>query len=97
MKSTSNSASTIAQTKFVQIFFRNDVHLSDFWSKESSGPLLSGCFTVDGFVSLFTTIHAEIIVEAVLALFGGKFSSFLKQGMALSLGGVNFCVTVFRR
>ena len=97
MESTSNSASIITQTKFVQVFFQDRVHLSDLGSKGSSGPLLSGGFTVDGFMPLFTAIHTKVIVEAVLSLFRGKFPTFLKRGTALSLGGVYFCVTVFRR
>jgi len=97
MESTSNSASTITQAKFVQVVFWDGVHLSDFWSKGSSGPLLPRCFTIDGFMPLFTAIHTEVVVKAVLSLFRGEFPMFLKQGMALSLGGVNFCVTVFRR
>ena len=97
MESTSNSASTIAQAKFVQVFFRDCVNLSDLGCKGSSGPLLPGGFTVDGFVSLFTAVHTKIVVEAVLALFLGEFSSFLKRRSALSLGSVNYCVTVFRR
>jgi len=97
MEGTSNSASTITQTKFVQVFFWDGVHLLDLQSKGSSGLLLSGGFTVDGFVPLFTAIHAEVIVKAVLALFRSKFPTFLEWGTALSLGGVNFYVTVFHR
>ena len=97
MESTSNSASAITQTKFVQVFFRDGVHLSDFQSKGGSGPLLSRGFTVDGFVPLFTTVHTEIVVKVVLLLFRGKFPTFFKWGMTLSLGGINFCVTVFHR
>jgi len=97
MESTSNSTSAITQTKFVQVIFGDCVQLSDLWSKGSSGPLLSRCFTVDGFVPLFTAIHAEVIIKAVLTLLGGEFTTFLKWGTTLSLGSVNFCVTVFCR
>ena len=97
MESTSNSTSTITQTKFVQVVFWDCVQLLDLWSKGSSGPLLSGCFTVDGFVPLFTAIHAEVIIEAVLALLRGEFTTFLEWGMMLSLGSINFCITVFCR
>jgi len=97
VEGTSNSASTITQTEFVHVFFWNSVHLLDFQSKGSPGPLLSGGFTVDGFMALFTAIHTEVIVEAVLSLFWGEFPIFLKWGMTLSLGGVNFCITVFCR
>jgi len=97
MESMSNSASTIIQTEFVQIFFWDSVYLSDFWRKGSPGSLLSGGLAINGFVSLFTAIHAEVIVKAVLVLFRGKFPMSLKWGPALSLGSVNFCITVFRR
>jgi len=97
IEGTSNSASTVTQTKFVQIFFWDSVHLLDFQSKGSPGSLLSGGLTVDGFVPLFTPIHTKVVVKVVLLLFWGEFPTFLKQGMALSLGGVNFCVTVFCR
>jgi len=97
MESTSNSASTITQTQFVQVVFWDGVHLADFRHKGSPRSLLSGGFTVDGFVSLFTTVHTEIVVKVVLLLFWGEFPTFLKWGMSLSLGGVNFCVTVFCR
>jgi len=97
MESMSNSASTITQTKFVQVFFLDSVYLLDFWHKGSSGPFLSGCFTVDGFMPLFTTIHTEVVVKAVLTLLRGEFPMFLKWGTALSLGSINFCITVFHR
>ena len=97
MEGTSNSASTITQTEFVQVFFQDSVHLSDFWYKGSPGSLLSGGLAINGFMPLFTAIHAEVIVKAVLALFQHEFPLFLKQGVMLSLGSVNFCVTVFRR
>jgi len=97
MESMSNSASTITQTEFVQIFLWDSVHLSDFQRKGSPRSLLSGGFAIDSFVPLFTAIHAEVIVKAVLALLGGEFPMFLKQGAALSLGSINFCVTVFHR
>ena len=97
MESTSNSASTITQTEFVQIFFWDSVHLLDFQRKGSPRSLLSGGLAINGFVSLFTAIHAEVIVKVVLVLLGGEFPTFLKWGMVLSLGSVNFCVTVFCR
>jgi len=97
VESTSNSASTITQTKFVQVFFQDGVHLSDFQSKRSAGPLLSRGFTIDGFMALFTAVHTEIVVKAVLSLFQGEFPLSLKQGTMLSLGDIDFCVTVFCR
>jgi len=78
MESTSTSASTITQTEFVQIFFRNSVHLSDFRRKRSPGLCLSGGLAIDGLVSLFTEIHAEIIVKAVLSLLGSELPTFLE-------------------
>jgi len=97
MESMSNSASTITQAEFVQIFFWDHVHLSDFQHKGSPRFLLSGGLAINGSVPLFTAIHAKVIVKAVLALLGGELPTFLEWGMALSLGSINFCVTVFRR
>jgi len=97
VEGTSNSASTITQAEFVQVFFWDSVHLLDFGSKGRSGPLLSRSFTINGFMPLFTAIHTKIVVKAVLSLFRGEFPLFLKRGMALSLGGINLCVTVFHR
>ena len=97
MESTSNSASTITQTEFVQIVFWNSVQLSDFQLERSPGSLLSGGLAIDSFMALFTTVHTKVVVKAVLALLGGQFPSFLERGTTLSLCSVNFCVTVFRR